>query len=31
MGLNVCPATGLNPATGGPICNVVAAIRWMRG
>jgi iron complex outermembrane receptor protein len=24
LGLNVCPATGLNPATGGPICNIVA-------
>jgi len=23
LGLNVCPATGLNPATGGPICNIV--------
>jgi iron complex outermembrane recepter protein len=24
LGLNVCPATGINPATGGPICNIVA-------
>jgi iron complex outermembrane receptor protein len=23
LGLNVCPATGLNPATGGPICTIV--------
>jgi iron complex outermembrane recepter protein len=23
LGLNECPATGLNPATGGPICNIV--------
>jgi iron complex outermembrane receptor protein len=23
LGLNECPSTGINPATGGPICNIV--------
>ena len=24
IGLNVCPTTAINPATGGPVCNIVA-------
>ena len=24
LGLNVCPTTAINPATGGPVCNIVA-------